>query len=393
MSRVLSIVVVLILLVTVHVMAQEHAEVLQAFQKNFVRGNLTTKIQVLQDAAGQSGVEMGPLYLQALDFVIDNSRIFENDLIARELGILAVRLIGLSSYDPALQSLWELFTVDDNRTVRIEVLSAVADLAPVDPRLVKNLNRWLSGQNDLLRVGEEVALDVVEEAIVTLGKIGDDSSFPVLFTVSILGGSDDIDTKARDALYSIEGDFQELILRVVEENPLAEKLEALRIGFSNIDLTDSAKGQIAEVALESGLNGSVTLAAEKEFLRQLRYESIRMLTKLARSQATSDVINHFDQTLQEKTLGIGRTSHVLEAIQCLGAMNTHEAAVRLALYLDILNSDVERGKNVEDDVVLAVIQSLGDLGDKVAFDYLLYAGYLDYSDSIKRAARESLNRL
>jgi hypothetical protein len=393
MSRVLSIVVVLILLVTVHVVAQEHAEVLQAFQKNFVRGNLTTKIQVLQDAAGQSGVEMGPLYLQALDFVIDNSRIFENDLIARELGILAVRLIGLSSYDPALQSLWELFTVDDNRTVRIEVLSAVADLAPVDPRLVKNLNRWLSGQNDLLRVGEEVALDVVEEAIVTLGKIGDDSSFPVLFTVSILGGSDDIDTKARDALYSIEGDFQELILRVVEENPLAEKLEALRIGFSNIDLTDSAKGQIAEVALKSGLNGSVTLAAEKEFLRQLRYESIRMLTKLARSQATTDVINHFDQTLQEKTLGIGRTSHVLEAIQCLGAMNTHEAAVRLALYLDILNSDVERGKNVEDDVVLAVIQSLGDLGDKVAFDYLLYAGYLDYSDSIKRAARESLNRL
>jgi hypothetical protein len=118
-----------------------------------------------------------------------------------------------------------------------------------------------------------------------------------------------------------------------------------------------------------------------------------MLTKLSWSSATTDVIKHFDQTLQEKTLGVGRTSHVLEAIQCLGAMNSHEAAVRLALYLDLLNSDVERGRSVEDEIVLAVIQSLGDLGDKVAFDYLLYAGYLDYSDSIKKAARESLNRL
>ncbi len=393
MSRVLNIVVVLILFLAVYVSAQDQTDVLQAFQKNFVRGNLTTKIQVLQDAAGRRNVDMGSLYLQALYFVIDNARIFENDLIARELSLLAVRLIGMSAYEDALLSLWELFTIDDTRSVRIEVLNAIGTLAPVEPLMVENLNRWLSSQNDLLRVGEEVDLVVVEEAIVALGRIGDDSSFPVLFTVSILGGSDDIDTKARDALYSIEGDFEELILRVVEENPFPEKLEALRIGFSNVDLTDAAKGRIAEVALESGLNGSVSLAAQKEFLRQLRYESIRMLTKLSWSSATTDVINHFDQTLQEKTLGIGRTSHVLDAIQCLGAMNTHEAAVRLALYLDILNSDVERGKNVEDEVVLAVIQSLGDLGDKVAFDYLLYAGYLDYSDSIKRAARDSLNRL
>jgi hypothetical protein len=43
--------------------------------------------------------------------------------------------------------------------------------------------------------------------------------------------------------------------------------------------------------------------------------------------------------------------------------------------------------------VLAVIQNLGSLGDKVAFDYLLYARLLDYSDSIKKAAQESLNQL
>jgi hypothetical protein len=167
----------------------------------------------------------------------------------------------------------------------------------------------------------------------------------------------------------------------------------LRIGLSNEDLRDDEKGEIAEAALKKGLYSTASQPQEREILRQIRYEAVRTLTKYTWSTATVDVIEHFDQTLQESILGIGRTSHVIEAIQALGAMNTHEAAVRLSLYLDLLNSDVERGKNVEDDIVLAVIQSLGELGDKVAFDYLLYARLLDYSDSIKKAAQDSLNQL
>jgi len=386
-------VLLLLFIIAALLPAQEQNDILRSFQKNFVRGNLNTKIQVLQDAATRTDAEMGPLYHQALDFIIDNARIFDNDLVARELGILAVRLIGISNYAEALPSLWEYFTVDDTRSVRVEALNAIGELAPGDTRLVNNLNRWLSGQNDRLRAGEDVDLSVIEEAVVALGKIGDDSSFPVLFSVSILGGSDEIDEKAIDALYSIEGDFQEMILRVLEENPLNEKLEALRIGLSNEDLTDEEKGEIAQSALSKGLYSTATDPEERETLRQIRYESIRMLTKLSWSSATNDVIEHFDQALQEKILGIGRTSHVIDAIRSLGAMNTHEAAVRLSLYLDLLNSDVERGKNIEDEIVLAVIQNLGNLGDKVAFDYLLYARLLDYSDSIKKAAQESLNQL
>ncbi len=391
MRRVFS--ALLLLLVAAALPAQEQSDILRSFQKSFVRGNLNTKIQVLQDAATRNDVDMGPLYHQALDFIIDNANIFENDLVARELGILAVRLIGISGHNEALSSLWEYFTVDNTTSVRIEVLNAIGNLTPVDTRLVNNLNRWLDGQNDRLRAGEEVDLGVIEEAVVALGNIGDDSSFPVLFSVSILGGSDDIDEKAIDALYSIEGDFQEMILRVLDTNPLNEKLEALRIGLSNEDVTDDEKGEIAQSALAKGLYSTATDPQEREILRQMRYESIRMITKLSWSEATADVIEHFNQTLQEKILGIGRTSHVLDAIRCLGAMNTHEAAVRLSLYLDLLNSDVERGKNVEDEIVLAVIRNLGSLGDKIAFDYLLYARLLDYSDSIKKAAQESLNQL
>jgi hypothetical protein len=42
---------------------------------------------------------------------------------------------------------------------------------------------------------------------------------------------------------------------------------------------------------------------------------------------------------------------------------------------------------------LAVVGNLGILGDKTAFDHLLYIGYLQYPESVKRAARDALQKL
>ncbi|MCK5007173.1 MAG: hypothetical protein KAR73_07275, partial [Spirochaetales bacterium] len=78
---------------------------------------------------------------------------------------------------------------------------------------------------------------------------------------------------------------------------------------------------------------------------------------------------------------------------CLGAMGTHEAAVRLTQYLVLLNSYTERLREFDNIIVLAVIENLGSLGDKTAFDDLLYAQYLSYSSEIKKAARDALENL
>ena len=52
-----------------------------------------------------------------------------------------------------------------------------------------------------------------------------------------------------------------------------------------------------------------------------------------------------------------------------------------------------QGKVFDEQTVMAVIRNLGILGDKVAFDYLLYIGYLKYPDSIKKAAKDALQNL
>ena len=372
---------------------EDDAALLASFQKNFLRASIAIKIQVLQDAAKVENLDMGPLYLQAVEFVLDNIDVFQGDPTARQLAVLGVRLIGLSGYDQASRVLWDYFTADSNTTVRIEILSAFGHFGSIEPEIVSGLNGWLSEQNDRFQTGKEVDFSVVSECVIALGLIGDRSSFSVLFTSSVIGYPDDIVRKARESLFSIEGDFKELVTLVIRKNPLPEKLAALRLAMGNDRLGDEDRGEIAEEALSIGIYSASSELEDRESLRQIRYEAIAVITEYRWFRATSLAIDHFDLTLIEYDRGIGRKSHVLDAVRCLGAMGTYEAAERLTLYLDLINSYVENGRNIDEDIVLGVIENLALLGDKVAFDYLLYTGYLDYSEKVKKAAREALNKL
>jgi hypothetical protein len=91
--------------------------------------------------------------------------------------------------------------------------------------------------------------------------------------------------------------------------------------------------------------------------------------------------------------GVVNKSNLLEAIACLGAMGTHEAAARLNMYLGLLNQYKENEKQVDEQIALATIKNLGQLGDSVAADNLLYAQYLGYSARVRKAAKEAFNNL
>ncbi|MCK5200044.1 MAG: hypothetical protein KAR21_16920, partial [Spirochaetales bacterium] len=56
---------------SISINAQDSNPVLAAMQKNFARGSISTKFQVLQDSVEFSDVDMGPLYSQAIEFILD----------------------------------------------------------------------------------------------------------------------------------------------------------------------------------------------------------------------------------------------------------------------------------------------------------------------------------
>lgn len=105
------------------------------------------------------------------------------------------------------------------------------------------------------------------------------------------------------------------------------------------------------------------------------------------------LIEHLDMTIGEFDKGLVDTNHLLDAIGTLGATGTHDAAVRLTQYLVLINSYTEKGKAYDEKIVTTILTALGDLGDKVAFDDLMYTQYLNYPAAVKKAARASLDKL
>jgi hypothetical protein len=374
--------------------SQEEGEssLLFAYQRNFARGSLSTKVQVLQDAAESGETGMGKLYLQALQFFLDNIGTLSGDATAHELAKLAVRLLGREGYAPAKELLWQAFSAGEDTGIRVAVVSSLGELLDAGDPLLEKMHAFMSLQHENFLDGKPVDQQVVSEMLVSFGKIGAADSFPLVFAALHIGYPDFVKQKALDALEKLEGNIADMVKQVLERGFPREKLPVLEWAMEKDTFSREQKGEIALKALEVGLESTSNEEINK-MLRDLRCAAVDYLAELEWSGASPLMIKHFDQTNVEVDRGMADPSNLLRAIAALGAMGTHEAAVRLSLYLEVLNTYRENGQNVDEQVVLAVIRNIGKLGDNVAFDHLLYTMYLDYPRTVKQAAREVLSEL
>lgn len=393
MKRALSI--AMVMLIAGLASAQDAAKILETFKRNFAIASIEVKIQILQDAASNPNVkELGPLFHLAIDFVLDNISIVDTDARFNQLGALAVEQIGSISYAPARASVLRLFLEDTDTDIRTRSVTALGEIGAGDAEVIANLTSFLDRQNSLFAsgtIGPDIT--VIPSLAKVLGKLGDPASFGVLFTAMNLGYSAQISEVAKGALAAIKGDLRQMITDLIRASPPAEKKLALSMALESTRLSPQEKAQVAEFALDVGLHAPAADSASKEPLRQLRYQAAGALGAFAWPKATGLLIENLDMAIMEVDRGLSDRSRLLEAVAALGSMATHEAAVRLTQYMMAMNSYTEKGKGYDEQVVGAVVDNLGKLGDKVAFDDLMYAQYLDYSNTIKKAARAAINKL
>ena len=392
--RRLSIAVVALCAASVIVQAQDAAKILDTFRRNFAIASLDVKIQILQDAStGKTASAMGPLFQQAVDFVTDNASLIPTDARFDQLAAIAVEQIGVVGYQAGRNSVWKLFTASVATQTLAKAAAALGVVGTGDAGTIENLNRFTDSQNSIFASGKTPDLIVLASVFQALGRLGDPASFPVLFGAMNLGYPDAVTAIARSALLSIKGDFAEMLRGVIKERPVAEKKIALQMALDSDKLSDDQKAGLAELALDIGLHISASDAASKAVLRDMRFTAASSLGARRWSHATGFLIEHLDMTIGEFDKGLVDRNHLLDTIASVGAMSTHDAAVRLTQYLVLLNSYTEKGKAFDELVVNAVLQNLGALGDKVAFDDLMYTQYLNYPSAVKKSARAALDKL
>ena len=371
-----------------HLAAQE--SILSSYQRNFARAGLQAKAGILKDAATDERAEefIGELYEFALQFALVNAQLFRDDPDMISLVGVAARGAGVAGNTDSVRSLWDLFSLFRDSYTRVEILQALGILGRGNAQIAANLNQFLENYNRAFRAGNrDIDYHILAACIAALRLIGDDSSFPFLFSTLIAGHPQAIVQEALWALDSLQGNFTEYLAYVIRNNPFNEKAIAFRIGVYSERLSYAEIGEIAQIALE------VSLDAHGSVENSLRYDSVVIITRLTWTPAAPLLIRNFYRVQTDFANGAASRERLLEAIASLVAMNSVEAAQSLALQLAFVNSQTERTGEYDEAVVLALIQALGELGNRAAFDHLLYVSFLNYPDIIQAAAREALNRL
>ena len=377
--------------------AQE--SILSSYERNFIRASLSAKTGILRDAATDERSEefIGDLYESALRFALANGEYLQEDPDMIALVGTAAKGAGISGNKSSVNSLWELFQIYQDSYSRVEILGALSLLGKGNKELIGSLNKYLEAENNTYRnitlvqnssrPGFISDYPVIRACITALGILGDSTSFPYLFSAMTAGYPQNVTQETLKALESIQGNYKDYLVDVIQNNPFAEKAAAFRIGAYNERLSVAERGEIALAALD------VSLDSSGPFETSLRYDAVTVLTRLKWSPAASLAIRNFYRVQTDFTNGFVPRERLIEAITCLGVMGTSEAAHALALQLGYFNSQTEKTGEYDEAVILALVNALGELGDKAAFDYLLYIGYLNYPDKIQASARDALNRL
>jgi HEAT repeat protein len=377
-----------LLLVCFPFFAQSSDPVILSYQRNFVRASITTKLDLLNDASRITTVNMTPLYADAIAFVQQNYALLGSDSQLMDIATVAATKVASYGDITVLPALRTLFSTIDDTHVRLACLDTFAILIPKKPEETAALNDWFSSAIGAPGTVNTPDAKTLAACATTLGKIGNLSSFDVLFRAATSNTDSSVVSAATDALNSLDAGYADKILGIIANKDIQKSYAAFSFAMKKNSLPASDQGKIAEAAFNLASADSAAVPAGA-----LLKAAMEQLTKLSWSPASSAMTKYFYRQQDDYKNGKTDINDLLPVIRCMGAMKTTEAAQALSIFLGLLNSETEQKKTYNEQLMLVVIQALGDLGDKSAFDYLLYVGYLDYPESVKKASRDALARL
>ncbi len=372
--------------------AQSADPVVLSYQRNFIRASISTKLELLSDASRIGTVNMTPLYVDALAFVRQYYPVLGGDSQLLDIATVSVTKIASFSDLSAETPIEELFTLIPDTRVRIACIDSLSSL-PQGGNRTEFLKSWFASALDTGKSGS-TDIKVLAACATALGRIGDSSSFDALFKAANGAADSSVIAASTMAINALQSGYTEKILGKITQNNLQESYAAYSLAARKENLADSDRGKIAEAGFTVAVSQPAQETAASATARiSLLKDSMADLKRLRWSQASSAVTRYFYAVQADYKSGKTGIDRLIPVINCMGSMQSNEAAQALSIFLGLLNSETEQKKTYNEQLMLAVIQALGDLGDKTAFDYLLYIGYLDYPESVKKASRDALARL
>lgn len=389
MKKVFSLTAV-ILLICSALFAREYSE----NEKKFVKGNLSEKTQAVRSASGADSIE---LTKSAISFALENLKILGNDRDLNALAVTGVLSVSQNMIDSLsteeknklttnLISLYESF---DDTNVKVAVLSKIAAINLANDNFVYLLNDYVKKANPALEKH-----DLLSSSIKTLGVIGNSTSFKILFKCSGEQAWAPYLKDIEDSVGMLASKSENELLEMIRTGNANDCRFIFNFVTKNSKNSQILKAEIAENTLLRAIYIYENTGSSTNELIALQLDSFNVLKEMKWTRASKTAIAYFDVVEKEYSAGKLSEDIFINIISGLSETSPIEAVPKLSSYLTKLNRSMENSSTViSEPVVLAVINALGAIGDKNAFDSLLAVTYYSYSDNVIAAARVALAKL
>ena len=373
----------LIILIPMMIFANSQDEQIMILKKTFYRGNLQDKIQVISEAATMED-NLEEIFLSSMDFVVKYGDILKTDDSMIQLSKITVENLDKVDKSEVSQFFIDLFPLYDSEIIRNSILNSISKLQINDSKI----NILLKDYGfSLLENPQEEPMELL---VSTMEQIDDSSFFPVLFKYA---ASTNVPESVRKQSENVISGFVERyktdMVSIIEKGSLSEKHLALKIVLNSEKNSDFLRAEIAEKALQVSII-YIGDTNQKNELIDFQLSAIRELRRVSWTRSADLVVSFFNFARSEYENESLAEDDYIEIISCVEELATSKASSILSDYLAYFNSQTEQGISCSESVVLAVINALGNLGNKTAFDNLLYVGYLSYSEEIIEASRVAL---
>lgn len=357
--------------------------------KFFIKGNISDKITALKNASGR---ETAVLAVKTVDFILQNledtgfdDRDMNNLAIT---GILALPANIVNTDNTILTKLYKLFELSQDSTIKIAVLEKIVLFQETKPSAesVNVLNNFLSESIEKKQSG-----DVQKNAVISLGKIGNGQSFSILYDCLRTECFSPYSKEILEALGNLADKSLSEILQILSSTTIDRITEIFDLIKNNSKISASFKAEIAENILSEAINN--TEENENPEVQKLEFDAFCIIVESNWTRASSLINSYFMTSKTAFESSKMKDSQFVKIIEGVSQLATAEVSQVLTNYLTELNKQTEKGGKVSETIILALVKSLGELGNKNAFDQLLLATYLDYPQTVIAEARISLTKL
>jgi hypothetical protein len=363
----------------------------------FIKGNIADKTTAVKDASDN---EISDLSVQAIDFALDSVQKLgtdDRDLSALAVaGILALPQTSIATKNEQKNAeiytrLLDLFKTFTDTTIRVAVIDKLKQFNKTVsfPGAALLLESYLQNSAQ----SEEKASDVQKAAINALGEIGSGSSILILYNCYIKKTWPQYTLDLENSIENLADKSLPELIKIISSGDVVQITILFNLLEESDKISNSFKAEIAENVLSEALYIADNTDSIQPDLISLEFNAVRVISKNNWTRASAIVINFFVQAKKAYYLSVITENQFIEAINTTAALSSADAAQTLSDYLGELNTRAQKGEVPSEPVILAVIKSLGTLGSKAAFDYLLYVTYQNYPDDVIAAARDALTKL